>query len=204
MTTLNHTPGYSSFIPFNGQPSGGTAPLGFDLGDIVRDITKEAVKVLPGVVLALLTTNPTLSAQFKSQSTSPQFISVGIKLFNDTPNLDPMGLNFGKLLKGIADQALSMVPGMLIGLLSANPAVKQQLRVQGVSAQSLINIGIDTPFGSGTFGVLDALPGVSAQGFDLDQLIDIVTGEAKRAIPTIVNGLLGQIFPQTTTLPTFR
>ncbi|QUS38204.1 hypothetical protein RPMA_04575 [Tardiphaga alba] len=203
MTTFNQAPAYSGYIPFNAPPPGGFSPQGFDFGEIFKGIADQAIKALPGLLIGLLSTHPTLGPQLRSQGASPQSISVGIKLFDTSPRVDPLGFNFGKILKDIADQAIRMVPGLLIGALSTHPVLGPQLKSQGVSTQSFISAGINLPFLSGGFSVFDSMPGVSPQGFDLDALLGIVTDEAKRAIPNIVNGLLEQLLPQSA-IPKFR
>ncbi|MDF3811490.1 hypothetical protein P3G22_14465, partial [Rhodopseudomonas sp. BAL398] len=153
----------STFMPFGAAPAStpGVAPQGIDFNAILKQIAGQAAQALPGLIMGLLSSHPTLGPQMRAQGVSPQslfnigintpFGGGGLDLFDAAPEPDftAQGFNFRKLLKDVSNQALKTLPGLIMGLLSANPTIGPQLRAQGVSPQSLINFGINTPFGGG-------------------------------------------------------
>lgn len=200
MTNSNQQSGFSNFTPYAPQaaaPAGGVSPQGFDFGGLLRDVANQAVQALPGIIMGLLSSHPTLGPQLRTQGVNPQFSlgfqgGGGISLSDASPGVSPQGFDFGGLLKDVAGTAIKALPGLLFGLLSAHPVLGPQLKAQGVSPQSLINFGIQTPFGGGGISLFDSAPkmGVSPQGFDFGELLKDVAGTAIKALPGLLIGLL--------------
>src|SRR5579884_1719056 len=113
--------------------------------------------------------------------------------------LAPQGFDFGQVAQQLAGAAAQALPGLIMGLLSAHPQV-QQMRPQsanGLAPQSLINIGLQTPFGGGGFSLFDSAPQLSPQGFDFGQIAQQLVGTAaqqvSQQIPSIVSGILSSL-----------
>jgi hypothetical protein len=107
--------------------------------------------------------------------------------------VNPQGFNLGNLLKDVAGTAIKVLPGLLMGLLESHPVLGPQLKAQGVSPQSLFNIGFQTPIGGGGFSLFDAAPqagGVNPQGFNFGNLLKDVANTAIKALPGLLIGLL--------------
>ena len=175
----------STFIPFGGgSAGGGVSPQGFDLGQFAQQLAGQAAQALPGLIMGLLSAHPTIGAQVRAQSASPQGVS-------------PQGFHFGQFAQQLAGQVGPMLPGLIMGLLSAHPTIGAQVRAQsaspqGVSPQSLFNVGINTPFGGGGISLFGASPaaGVSPQGFDLGQFAQQLAGQVGPMLPSLIMGLL--------------
>jgi hypothetical protein len=210
----------TSFVPYGASPGNGVAPQGIDWGALLQQVTSQAVQALPGLVAGLLSSHPVIGPQLRAQGVAPQsllnlgfqtpFGGGGIKLFDAAPGaggVNPQGFNFGHLLKDVAGQAVKAVPGLLFGLLSSHPVLGPQLQAQGVTPQSLINIGLQTPFGGGGIGLFGAGPqanGVNPQSFDFGKLLQQVGDEAAKAIPGILNGIVQQLLPQSAGGPSYH
>jgi hypothetical protein len=177
-----------SYLPFSAQP-GGVAPQGFDFGKLLENIAGQAAQALPGIIMGLLSADPTIGPQVRAQGVAPQSLvnfgfqtpigGGGISMFDAAPSagVTPQGFDFGGLLKTVAGHAAQMLPGLIMGLLSADPVIGPQLRAQGVAPQSLINIGL---LGAGPSA------GVAPQGFDFGSLLK----KAVQVLPGVVMALL--------------
>ena len=127
-------------------------------------------------------------------ATSATFLPFGAK---SQASVSPQGFDFGQFAQQLAGQAAQALPGLIMGLLAAHPTIGPQMRAQsagpqGVSPQSLFNIGVQTPFGGGGFSMFEATPqaGVSPQGFDFGQFAQQLAGQAAQALPGLIMGLL--------------
>ena len=198
----NSNPG---FMPFGAAPPASVAPQGFDFEGLLKQVAGQAVQALPGLIMSLLSSHPTIGPQLKSQGVAPQslfnfgvqtpFGGGGISLFDAAPQANGVSpqFNFGNLLKDIGGQAIKVLPGLLMGLLASHPVLGPQMKAQGVTPQSLFNIGVQTPFGGGGISMFDAAPktnGVTPQGFDFGDLLKTVTREAVKVLPGLLMGLL--------------
>ncbi len=126
----------------------------------------------------------------------------------------PQGFDFGSILSTVAQGAAQALPGLLMGLLSSDPQIQQQLAQQGgVNPQSLFNFGLKTPFGGAGLSMFGNTPqlgaqpqgtqayagqqnwaqqqgGVAPQGFDFGSIINTVAQGAAQALPGLLMGLL--------------
>ena len=166
------------------------SPQGFDFGQFAQQIAGQAAQALPGLIMGLLSANPMIVQQARPQSFAPQ--SAAPSSF-----MTPQGFDFGQLAQQIAGQAAHVLPGLLMGLLSANPVVGPQLRAQsaaapGVSPQSLLNLGVNTPFGGGGISLFGSAPtaGVTPQGFDFGQLAQQIAGQVATTLPSVIMSIL--------------
>ena len=194
----------STFLPFGAAPSAGVSPQGFDFGQFAQQLAGQAAQALPGLILSILSANPTIGPQMRAQGVSPQslinlglqtpFGGGGVSLFGAAPSagVSPQGFDFGQFAQQLAGQAAQALPGLILSLLSAHPTIGPQMRVQGVSPQSLINLGVQTPFGGGGVSLFGAAPsaGVSPQGFDFGQFAQQLAGQAAQALPGLILGIL--------------
>jgi hypothetical protein len=194
----------STFLPFGAAPSAGVSPQGFDFGQFAQQLAGQAAQALPGLILSLLSANPTIGPQMRAQGISPQslinlglqtpFGGGGVSLFGAAPSagVSPQGFDFGQFAQQLAGLAAQALPGLILSLLSAHPTIGPQMRAQGVSPQSLINLGLQTPFGGGGVSLFGAAPsaGVSPQGFDFGQFAQQLAGQAAQALPGLILSLL--------------
>ena len=194
----------STFLPFGAAPSAGVSPQGFDFGQFAQQLAGQAAQALPGLILSLLSANPTIGPQMRAQGVSPQslinlglqtpFGGGGVSLLGAAPSagVSPQGFDFGQFAQQLAGQAAQALPGLILSLLSAHPTIGPQMRVQGVSPQSLINLGVQTPFGGGGVSLFGAAPsaGVSPQGFDFGQFAQQLAGQAAQVLPGLILSLL--------------
>lgn len=204
------------------QSGAGVAPQGFDLGSIINTVAGGVAKALPGLLMGLLSSQPQLqqlAAQGGASGVAPQslfnlgintpFGGAGIGLFDNKPQfgaqagagVSPQGFNLGDIISTVAGGAIKVLPGLLMGLLSAHPQL-QQLAAQGgtggVAPQSLFNFGVNTPFGGVGLGLFDNKPqfggqagaGVAPQGFDFTNILNTIAQTAAQALPNLISGLL--------------
>jgi hypothetical protein len=193
MTESMQAASNATLLPFT-QASVGVSPQGFDLGQLAQQVADQAIRALPGVILGLLSTHP---AAGRAQGVTPQslinigvqtpFGGGGIKLFGADPGVSPQGIDLGNIGQQVLSEVVKALPGLIIGALAAHPVIGPQMRANGVSPQSLINIGVQTPFGGGGASLFNSAPGVSPQGFDLGQLAQQIAGQV---LPTLIIGLL--------------
>src|SRR5215471_20086323 len=168
----------SGFLPFGSNP--GVSPQGFDFGQFAQQLAGQAAQALPGLIMGLLAAHPTVGPQLRAQMAGPQGVSPqslinlgfqspfgggGFSLFGATPQagVSPQGFDLGQFAQQLAGQAAQALPGLIMGLLAAHPTIGPQLRAQsagpqGVSPQSLINLGFQSPFGGGGFSLFGATP----------------------------------------------
>jgi hypothetical protein len=174
------TPSNSSFIPFNPFNSGttGVSPQGFDFAQFAQQLAGQAAQALPGLIMGLLTSHPTVGPLVRAQGgVSPQSLinlgmttptgTGGFNAFGSNPGISPQGFDFGQLAHQVAGTIVPMLPGLIMSILSANPAVASPLRTQGA-----------------------APTGVLPQGFDISQLVQQLAGQAVQALPGLIMGLL--------------
>jgi|SRR5579884_1525953 len=191
--------------------SAGLAPQGFDFGQVAQQLAGAAAQALPGLIMGLLSAHPQVQ-QMRPQSANglaPQsLINIGLQtpfggggfsLFDSAPQLSPQGFDFGQVAQQIAGAAAKALPGLIMGLLSANPQVQKMAPQNGgnLAPQSLFNIGLQTPFGGGGFSLFDASPQLAPQGFNFGQIAQQLVGTAaqqvSQQIPSIVSGILSSL-----------
>ena len=193
MTESTQAASNAAFLPFT-QPSAGVSAQGFDLGQLAQQVADQAIRALPGVILGLLSTHPAFG---RAQGVAPQsliniglqtpFGGGGIKLFGAEPGVSPQGIDLGKIGQQVLNGVVQALPGLIFSVLGAHPVIGPQMRANGVSPQSLINFGVQTPFGGGGASLFNSAPGVSPQDFDLGQLAQQIAGQF---LPTLIMGLL--------------
>jgi hypothetical protein len=119
--------------------------------------------------------------------------------------VSPQDFDLGAIVTTVAQGAAQVLPGLIMSLLSAHPQIQQlskQGAAGGVNPQSLINLGLSTPFGGGSVGLFGTNPqmgaqqsaGVSPQGFDLASIAQTVASAIAPQIPAIVSSAMGQLF----------
>jgi hypothetical protein len=177
------------FAPQGFAPQGftpqGVNPQGFDFGQILSQITSQIVPALPGLVMGLLSANPAIGAQVRTESATP---------FATGPSgVSPQGFNLGHLAQQIVGHVAPMLPGLIFSVLSTDPNVASQLRTAGATVQPFPNYASSsTPVGGTGFGTFGSVPGVgvSPQGFDLGHLAQQVSSQLLPALPGLIASLL--------------
>jgi hypothetical protein len=179
----------SGFIPFVPPPVAGVSPQGFDFAQLAQQIAAQIFPLLPGLVTSVLSAHPTIGPQLRAQGASPHagvpqppynfgFSTPpgvgGIGPFGATPSLGfvPQGIDFGQIAQQIASQVLPILPGLVLGVLSAHPVIGPQLRGQSAAPQAAV------PFG------------LTPQGFDPSQLVQQVLKTALPLLPVLITSLL--------------
>ncbi|HTR14467.1 MAG TPA: hypothetical protein VMI72_14740 [Roseiarcus sp.] len=122
----------------------GVSPQGFDFGRFAHQLAGQAAQALPGLIMGLLAAHPTIGPQLAAQSAGPQGVSPqsllniqtpfgGASLFGATPQagVSPQGFDFGQFAQQLAGQAAQALPGLIMGLLAANPTIAPQQAAAG-------------------------------------------------------------------------
>jgi hypothetical protein len=179
----------TGFIPFIAPSAAGLTPQGFDFGQIAQQIAGQVLPVLPGLVLGVLSAHPTIGAQLRSQSALlpgfPPQTSFGIGVntplggagfglsgATPTPGFMPQGFDFNQIAQQIVGQLLPVLPGLILGVLSAHPTIGPQLRGQVTAPQAATPVGF------------------APQGFDINQLVQQIVKTATSLIPTLISSVL--------------
>lgn len=197
----------------------GVSPQGFNFADIINSVAQSAAQRLPSLLMSLLSAHPQmqqLARQGALGGVNPQGLGnmgintpvggAGMGLFGSMPQfgmqpgaaVSPQGIDFSAILNTVAQTAAQALPGLLMSLLSAHPQIQQLARQGGVNPQSLLNIGINTPFGGAGLGLFGNAPqfgtqqgaAVSPQGFDFASILNTVAQSAAQALPGLLMSLL--------------
>jgi uncharacterized membrane protein len=152
----------------------GFSPQGFDFGQFAQQIAGRAAQALPGLIMGLLAAHPVVGQQVRAQSAAPQAAA--------PQGFSPQGFDFGQFAQQIAGQAAQALPGLIMGLLSANPMVGQQLRAQSVAPQGAAPPGF-APQGF-------APQGFAPQGFDFGQFAQQIAGQVATTLPSVIMNIL--------------
>jgi hypothetical protein len=221
----NQAQGFQQGYPAYQQvaPQGaGLAPQGFDFSGIINPIIQSLSQQLPGILAGLLSTQqqaqqagrqfgavnpqglfnvglntPFGNANFGAQGNAPQF--------GAQPGFAPQGIDFGSILRFVAEGAARVLPGLLMSLLSSHPQLQQLARQGGAGAaspqgwsqgwsQGLYNVGQGTPFGNAGVGIFGNAPqagaGVTPQGFDFGAVLQTVVQAVAQTLPGLLLSLL--------------
>jgi hypothetical protein len=168
----------AGFIPFVAPSVAGFSPQGFDFGQVTQQIAAQILPILPGLVTSVLSAHPTIGPQMRAQTFAPQspfnfgvntpLGGTGLGLFGAAPQ----GTDFGQVAQQIAGQVIPILPGLVLGVLSAHPVIGPQLRGQGAS-----------PPGASPFNVMQ-------QGYDPNQLVQQIVKTAVPLLPIFITSLL--------------
>lgn len=220
--------GFGGYGGFSNNAGPGTVDVNGLSASVAQGLAQSLAQTAPAPFGNALSGQPQIPGNnFNPQSlinfqANTPFGGLGLGLFDHQPqlaglnaganagaNLAPQGFNvdFGNIIKTIAQSAAQALPGLLISLLSAHPQLQQLTRQGGagggnLAPQSLINVGANTPFGGFGIGLFDNKPqvgvqpgagaGFAPQGFNLDfgSIIHTIAQTAAQALPGLLISLL--------------